>query len=268
MTVHKRLAAIAAALLVSSANAMSTFSNDITDLWWNENESGWGINIIQQSNILFATLFVYDTTGNAHWYVASSMTGNDVAPYTFSGRLYETTGPAFSAPSFDPAAVTRRDVGPISFQFTPPNTGTLTYSVDGVNVSKQVTRQTWRANNLAGTFAGAQVLQESASAAPSCSPKTGLQPFDTISITHTADNSFSMVASSTSTPVEQCRYTGTYSQAGHIGLVDGVYACDSGANGTFQLREVELGTNGFTANVFETDRGCGVYGNIAGIRRD
>lgn len=267
----KRLAALAAAWLVSSASAMSTFSNDITDLWWNENESGWGINIIQQSNILFATLFVYDTSGAPHWYVASAMTGSSVStntPYTFTGRLYETTGPAFSAPVFDPATVARRDVGDITFQFSPPNSGALTYSVDGTKVSKTVTRQTWRANNLAGTFAGAQVLQKSAAAAAICSPKVGLQPFDTISITHTGDNSFSMVASSTSAPLEQCRYTGTYSQAGHIGLVDGVYACDSGPNGTFQLREVELGTHGFSANLFETDRGCGVYGNIAGIRRN
>lgn len=268
MKLARRLGILAVACVGLGAHAMSTFSNDTTDLWWNQNESGWGINIIQQSNILFATLFVYDTTGVPHWYVASSMTGNNVAPYTFSGRLYETTGPAFSTPSFDPAAVTRRDVGDISFQFTPPNTGVLAYTVDGVKVSKQVTRQTWAANNLAGTFAGAQVLQKAASAAPSCAPKTGLQPFDTISITHPADNSFSMVASSTNAPLEQCRYTGTYSQAGHIGLVDGVYACDSGANGTFQLREVELGTNGFAANVSETDRGCGVNGNIAAIRRN
>ena len=53
-----------------------------------------------------------------------------------------------------------------------------------------------------------------------------------------------------------------------MGAVDGVYSCDSGANGTFQLRELEAGTHGFAASVVENDRGCGVTGNIAAIRRN
>lgn len=254
----------------STTGKAATFSNDVTDLWWNSKESGWGINIIQQSNILFATLFVYDITGRAHWFVASNMTGSSPSgdgSSTFAGRLYETTGPVFSAASFSSAAVTIRDVGPITFAFTPPNGGTLNYTVDGTAVTKAVTRQTWRSNNLTGTFAGAQVLQKSADSAATCSPKVGLQAFDTLSISH-ADTTFSMTASSTAAPLEQCRYTGTYSQAGHMGTVDGVYSCDSGANGTFLLRELEAGTHGFAASVVENDRGCGVTGNIAAVRRN
>ena len=268
----RRFLAAAAVWLCSAgaANATSTFSNDITDLWWNANESGWGINIIQQSNVLFATLFVYDSTGRARWFVASDMRGANVPtdrPYEFMGRLYETTGPAFSAASFNPAAVTVRDVGAITFEFIPPSNGNLTYTVDGTTVSKHVTRQTWRSNSLAGTFAGAQVLQKSPFAAAGCTAKVGLQPFDNITIAH-ADTTIGITASSGTAPLERCNYTGTYSQAGHVGNVDGVYSCDSGANGTFEWREVELGTNGFSANVFANDRSCAVYGNIAAIRRN
>jgi hypothetical protein len=268
----RRIGCVAAVWLAiaAPASATSTFSNDITDLWWNPNESGWGINIIQQSNVLFATLFVYDLTGRAHWYVASDMTGASVPtdrPYVFAGRLYETTGPAISAASFNPAAVTVRDVGPIQFEFMPPSSGTLAYTVDGTSVTKTVTRQTWRSNDLSGTFAGAQVLQKSPGAAAGCSPKVGLQPFDTIAIS-LADTTVGITASSSAPAAETCHYTGTYSQAGHIGNIDGVYSCDSGANGIFQWREVELGINGFSANVFASDRGCGVYGNVSAIRRN
>jgi len=39
---------LVAAILVcapSVANALNTWGTDMSDLWWNPNESGWGINI-------------------------------------------------------------------------------------------------------------------------------------------------------------------------------------------------------------------------------
>jgi hypothetical protein len=32
-------------------------------IWWNASESGWGLNVAQQGNVLFATWFTYDTSG-------------------------------------------------------------------------------------------------------------------------------------------------------------------------------------------------------------
>ena len=42
-----------------------------TALWWNEAESGWGINLNHQGNILFAALFTYDDAGAPTWLVMS-----------------------------------------------------------------------------------------------------------------------------------------------------------------------------------------------------
>jgi hypothetical protein len=246
----------------------TTFSNDVTDLWWNPDESGWGVNLIQQSNVVFATFFVYDSLGQPHWYVASDMRAENVPtdrPYEFSGALYETTGPAFSAPVFNPAAVTRRQVGSANFEFIPPDTGTLTYSVDGVSVTKQVRRQTWAANDPSGQYTAAQVTQKSPFAAAGCNAPTGLQTFDQVAVA-LAGNSFTMTASRVSPSGGRCQYAGTYSQAGHMGAVDGAFTCDGGSNGTFTLRELEVGVHGFAGNYDASDRGCQVYGNFAAVR--
>src|SRR6185437_3085250 len=80
-------------------------------LWWASpagSESGWGLNVAHQGNVLFATWFTYDASGKALWL---SMTATEGAAGVFSGQMVETHGPAFSAVPFNPALVTRTVVG-------------------------------------------------------------------------------------------------------------------------------------------------------------
>ena len=110
------------------------------DLWWNPAESGWGINVTHQGDVIFATLFTYDATGHGLWLVMSA--GTKQADGSYLGDLYQTTGPAFNAVPFTPigsANVTK--VGTMRFTFTNGENGTLAYSVNGVNVTKSITRQ-------------------------------------------------------------------------------------------------------------------------------
>jgi len=58
----KRLLALAAAAFALPALA-STHSTDYTDLWYLPAESGWGVNVVQQNDIVFATFFVYGPDG-------------------------------------------------------------------------------------------------------------------------------------------------------------------------------------------------------------
>lgn len=114
-----------------------------TALWWNPDESGWGLNINQQGSTLFGTLFTYDATRAQRWFVMSA--GRMAADgLTYTGDLYRTTGPAFNANPFTPigaANVTR--VGSMTLSFTDANVGTLTYTVDGTQVRKTVQRQVY-----------------------------------------------------------------------------------------------------------------------------
>ncbi len=108
------------------------------DLWWNPAESGWGINVTHQGNILFATLFTYDASGHGLWLVMSD--GALQPGGSYLGDLYQTTGPVFSAP-FMPSNVAVMKVGTMRFTFSDGEHGTLAYSVNGVNVTKSITRQ-------------------------------------------------------------------------------------------------------------------------------
>ena len=110
-------------------------------LWWNappNSESGWGINFAHQGDVIFATWFTYDTTGEASWLV---MTANETAEATYTGTLMRTTGPAFNAVPFDPAKVTPTTVGTGTLTFSDPNNGRFAYTVDGVQQAKAITRQ-------------------------------------------------------------------------------------------------------------------------------
>jgi hypothetical protein len=110
------------------------------DLWWNPGESGWGINFAHQGDTLFGTLFTYDAGGRGTWFVMSS--GAKQADGSYAGALYRTTGPPFNAAPFSPigsAQITQ--VGVMQVTFTDIENGVLTYSVDGVTVTKAITRQ-------------------------------------------------------------------------------------------------------------------------------
>ena len=116
------------------------------DLWWNDppgSESGWGLNITHQGNTLFLTWFTYDLDGSPLWL---SATAQKVGPgATYSGTLYRTTGPAFSATPWNPANVVVTQVGSATLAFADGNHATFSYTVNGVSQAKQMTREVFRA---------------------------------------------------------------------------------------------------------------------------
>ena len=122
-------------------------ATNYTDLWWHDlSESGWGVNLVHQGNIVFATWFTYQAGGTAAapakgmWLVMSQ--ANQTAPGVFTGTLQRTTGPnAFSSTTpFNPSLVQRNDVGSATLTFSGPNAGTFDYTVNGVHQVKTIQR--------------------------------------------------------------------------------------------------------------------------------
>jgi len=111
-----------------------------TALWWNPAENGWGINLNHQGNIMFGTLFTYADDGSPMWLVMSR--GDRQPDGTYSGALHRTTGPAFNALPWGSVSATQ--VGTMRLAFTAPDAATLTYSVNGRSVTKQITRQVFK----------------------------------------------------------------------------------------------------------------------------
>ena len=68
----------------------------------------------------------------------------------YSGPLYRTTGPAFSAVPFNASPVQRHVVGNAILRFQHGNSGTLGYTVNGVTQVKSITQQLFAPS--AGTY--------------------------------------------------------------------------------------------------------------------
>lgn len=119
-------------------------STNFQDLWWRSpagSESGWGVNIAHQGEILFATWFTYAADGRGMWLVMSE--GRRTTGNTFAGALYRTRGPAFDASPWNPAQVTVTQVGTATFTFTDASNGTFAYTVEGISQAKPITRQVY-----------------------------------------------------------------------------------------------------------------------------
>jgi hypothetical protein len=114
---------------------------NVQGLWWRSpagSESGWGLNLVQQGEILFVTWFTYGADGNGMWLLMSE--ARLTSANTYAGTIYRTTGPAFNAVPFNSSQVTVTPVGTGTLAFTDASNGTFTYNVNGVSQSKPITR--------------------------------------------------------------------------------------------------------------------------------
>jgi hypothetical protein len=111
-----------------------------TALWWNEAESGWGININHQGTLVFATLFTYNPNGSPLWLV--DVEGDRQADGSYSGILYKTTGPVFNASPWSTVTSTR--CGTMTHRVRGENAATLTYTYNGCHGDQAITRQAFR----------------------------------------------------------------------------------------------------------------------------
>ena len=135
---------VLAFLLLLASNIALPYVVDVTPtapanpsgLWWNPNESGWGMTVTQQSNIMFITMYTYAPGGAPVWYVASNCT---VAAAGCTGDLYRVDGGRPPNVPWAPGAVTR--VGSVTLAFTDNNNGSVAVVIDGVQGTKTITRQ-------------------------------------------------------------------------------------------------------------------------------
>jgi predicted dienelactone hydrolase len=129
--------------LPSCATAIGSLAaaTNYQDLWWAApagSESGWGINLTHQGDIIFATWFTYDGDGTPLWL---AVTAPKTAPGMYSGTLYRVTGPPFNAVPFNPGMVVPTAVGNATFSFSDGNNASFAYTVNGVSQAKAITRE-------------------------------------------------------------------------------------------------------------------------------
>ena len=111
-----------------------------SDLWWNPEESGMGVSITHRgSNQTFVAWYAYDASGAPVWRVVPGGHWND---RTFTGDLYETTGPPYFGVAFDPTRVVPRRVGTVQIRFDNENSAVFSYQFGpGDFGNKRIVRQ-------------------------------------------------------------------------------------------------------------------------------
>lgn len=115
-------------------------SSNLTDVWWNPSESGWGLTLQEQGPSTFAAWFTYDNRGQPQWITASDLRvgadgvyrgaltrPNGGTPFPLIG-----TGPATSLP---PPVV-----GELSLAVIDGDNAQLTTTLDGVTQSRAIER--------------------------------------------------------------------------------------------------------------------------------
>lgn len=274
-TLRRLLALVALGLAFAMPARASTYSADFSDIWWNAAEGGWGINVIQSNDVIFATMFVYGPDNSARWYSATlfPVSPQPTGLTRFTGSLVRTTGPWFGAPVFNPGLVTRTVVGSITLSFNSPVTGVLDYTVDTVPVRKEITRQPLATENLAGQYQGGMIAIASQCANPSNNGIAEIPGTMVVSHSGTGANrrvSF-RISIDSAAQVTICTFEGPYEQIGRMATVSGgTFSCVSGNqtlnSGTFTMTALDAQVNGFHSTFTGGDQFCRYNGRFGGVR--
>lgn len=131
-------------LALAACFAASTRAQNYSDIWWNPQESGWGITIADHESQLFVVWYTYRQDGRPVWYTVPGGTFSS-GKRLFQGDVYITRGPSYHEPSFDSSRVVATRVGTANFDFAPVGMaqgGALfSYNIGGVARTTQIQRQ-------------------------------------------------------------------------------------------------------------------------------
>lgn len=240
------------------ATASSTLTN-FSDLWWTPTESGWGVNVAQQADVMYLTFYVFGLNRQPVWYTAL-VVDQGLQPdgsTLFAGNLFQSNGPYFGGP-FNPAEVSTNLVGSASFRGTSTTSATLTYVVGGVTVVKQIERFLLRMDNLAGNYLGGTSDITSNCALAS---NNGFRSEESGVFTVAHIGSVMEIHS------PACTYTGSHQQLGQVSRLDGNYSCTNGASGTISFFDLRVEPGGISGRYVGNGSSCDFAGNIGLARR-
>ena len=129
--------------LVYSSRLNVRAASSYQGLWWGSpagSESGWGLQISQQGQTLFAVWFTYDAQGRGTWFVMPAT--RFINHREFSGPMYRVTAmPGPGSIRLAPMSIAEY-AGEASFFFGEDgNNGAFLYAMRGDSQTKLITRQ-------------------------------------------------------------------------------------------------------------------------------
>lgn len=258
-----RCAVLCVATSALPALAQGTPGTMFSDLWGDPSEIGWGVTIDHQVEVMFLTFYIYKGDNTPYWVnalLARTTTGSGVVfPLTFTGDLYETSASYYGG-TWNNAQGTRRKVGTATFTANSIVQATLSYTIDGVTVNKTIQRTPLRNVNFTGLYLGGLFYLTSGCAS---SAQNGQTVIDSGAIAINQNGAAIVLQAQGSS--RTCTFTGTYTQIGQLGSVDGTFSCTDGAAGPFGLRGVQWTIYGMTAGLVGATQSCSFEGAFGGI---
>lgn len=243
-------------------------ASPLTGLWWNANESGWGATITQQSSMLFVTMFVYDAAANPVWYTVSCT----VAGASCTGDMLKVRGGAKPTSSWNGGNVSVSGVGNMTLNFSSNDSGTMSYTLDGLAGSKQITRQIFGPlppviPGLAGQWQGAIIeTRSNCSQAQNNGARAtygqydigmGVGPMGALSISLSGVTGL------------QCTYSGNFAVNGARLMANGTLSCNDGKHGTWQSTNMLITAKAMSLELavkLDTTETCSIAAILGGSR--
>lgn len=255
---------IAAAALAAAATHSQ--AGNYSDLWFNPQEPGWGVQVTEQVETAFVTFYTYGADGKPTWFVASDA---QVIAYSgaggfplYSGTLYKTEG-TFHGQPYQPGASRVIPVGTLQLEVLGKDRMRVHYTAEGVSGVKEVQRlavaQPVELANYSAKLALRQV-------------RAG-QPFGTLELQsevllHLNAETGQGYLRADDQLGRRCEFRGPYQVTGKLVRMTGAYECNAGDQraGTFELSDVEVTAHGFTGYMRTASGSDSQYGRMAAIR--
>lgn len=258
------LAAGAFGAVIVGPAAATPVNVDATDIWYDPNESGWGMQLVNTDKFVFATLFIYGADGKPTWVTGELQKGETKV---WTGPLYATSGTYYGS-KWNPAELKVREAGSMTFDMPCCDDGTLVYTIDGVKVTKSVRRQTLTNDNYDATYVGTLAYSTYECANPSRN-LTG-NATGTVVITQRE----AAEASKVTFPLKDggsCQIvSASYAQVGRLGKFWGYGTCTNGDSGpatVYQMSQDQYSR--FMALAYvesNNDSKCKTFGQLVGVR--
>ena len=125
------------AAYIGSVLAPPVVLPDYTGAWFRASESGWGLSVVRGASGGYGIImYHFNQTNNPTWYF---MAGGSFSGTVYSAPVTRFAGPFFGSP-FSSVPVTSAQVGSATITFTSATTATLTYTIDNVTVTKDITK--------------------------------------------------------------------------------------------------------------------------------
>ena len=253
-TLRSTLRMLAASVFVSLALVRPAAAfTDWTDIWWATPEVGWGVNFVQSDQFIFATFFVYGANLQPDWYTGQ-MT-YDATTNVWSGGLYRATGSYFGAP-YNRNDATNVQVGSVTFKPTNSWSGTLTYNVNAVNVTKQIARLTLTTIPIGGSYFGGIYEELKSCANPLQNGVVRL--YSEFAVAQTTAESTSQLKIEFAVENGACTLSGKYYLDGSLySIPNASYTCTTGINTTASVTGIKATQQGIEGQwVAQFNNGC------------